>query len=227
MNTMEKIEKFVGPIAHPMWDGTCITRHEGDIVLLEHSGEVALRIKPDGLGEATIPPRVSKRWIEVVGQKFGIRGIYERRNIKYAQHREVRMHHCSFLIGPGEVPLTGRVKPIDDEISMYWQRVRFDFTTAPAPQKYVLDTKKSRAVVAEIRQQWNLHSLTRKLLGKQDSSQYAYGLKWDRKARVKRLLGMDYEGFLKVRSLYSTVEEAVASCNLELYQQAGCLSLEV
>ncbi len=105
MNTMEKIEKFVGPIAHPMWDGTCLTRHEGDIVLLEHSGEVALRIKPDGLGEATIPSRMNKRWLEVVGSKFGIKGIYERRNIKHAQHREVKMHHCSFLMQK-ETPLS-------------------------------------------------------------------------------------------------------------------------
>ncbi len=226
MNSFENLAKVVGPIAMPLWDGTCLAWDKRDVVYVKHDGLPYIRIRPTGETDVVLPENVSQTWLSTIGRKCGIEGVYQARNIKHQSHRKVVFNGTrpNMLIGQGEMILKGKLNSLEKQQYPNWYGVSFQLDDAPGPGLTTVDVAKSRKVIAGIRKQWNLHRNTVRMLAEKrpGTSRAIYEYRWNRTLRAKKLLDLDLQGFIDVRFYYETLEAVVKSCNLEIYKLTDC-----
>ena len=231
MSNFDKLAEVVGPLAQPIsWESACLTWDKRDMVYVKHDGQAWIRVKPTGDAEIKLSANVSHHWLNTVGNKCGIAGVYQRRNLKHQSHREIVFKDgtTNMLIGEGEMMLTGKLKPMADKHPSWWE-VQFELDKVPSPKLATVDIKAARLANVGIRKMWELHKVTLKMLAdKLERPRYRYSeLRWSRTARAKALLDLKFDAFLELHEKYGLVENAIKSCNLEIYQQLGCVSYGV
>lgn len=227
MTPYEGLAKFVGPLAKPVDYGSCLAWDRRDIVYCNYSGNEVVRITPDSKVTVRIPAHRSSDWLSNIGRKFGISGIYDRRDARFKQHRVIKyFNKTEQQIPHGELMLTGALREREGKEIGWWEAGFALDPVAPLPT-YATDKRKVKAVNAAIRKSWALHEVTYKMLeGSAEAKPRPnpWHARMGRKDRAKALTELDYDKYLKVSAVYPNVEGAINSCRLELKELTGCIS---
>ncbi len=227
MTPYEGLAKYVGPLAKPVDYGACLAWDRRDIVYCNWQGEAVVRITPESKATIRIPEHRCSTWLNTVGRKLNISGIYERRNARYKQHRVIKyFNKTEQQIPHGTLMLPAAMKKCDGKEIGWWEAGFILDPIAPLPT-YATDKRKVSAVNAKVRKTWALHEVTYKMLeGSPEAKPRPnhWRASMTRQARAKALLELNYDTYLKISAIYSNVEGAINSCRLELKELSGCIS---
>lgn len=232
MTPYEALAKHVGPLAKPVDWSACLTWDRRDVVYCDWKGEAVVRVTPQSTAVIKVPKDHNRVWLNSIGAKLGIHGIYERRDARHKQHRVIVYNGGKEQKIPhGELMLPGvlTTAPANNE-NPNWHYMRLTLDDIPAIPTYATDKKKVKTVNAAIRLAWKLHELTYKMLeGSPEAKPRAdyWHSFMNRVDHAKALLNLNYDMYLKISGHYGSVEGAINSCRLELKELSGCISNDV
>lgn len=235
LNAVELFRRMalsVGEYCSPNYDATALMRDGDSLIVVgdKANEQPAVRITPDGKFTTTFPgPHNSSRWISIIGHKMDIDDILIRRSVSLGAHSAIRFKNQSEVLStdtPGEI--TGELLApssvtylVDNELQ--WYSIRLKLLTFPTPVPKTYDKTITREALRKIREQWRIHTLTRRVLGDKEGRNWTrrIELKYDRNKRAQAMINLSYDDFITIDGLYSTVDTAISSCNTEIYSLVG------